>query len=236
MSAFVAGATGYTGREVVRILRADGKDVVAHVRPDSSRLEHWRETFEALGATINTTAWDERALIETLRTTQPRVIFGLLGTTRHKAKTEGIEGAIYEKIDYGLTAMLMRAAIAAGGHPRFVYLSALGVGQRPPRGAYMRARWQIERELADSPLPWVVARPTFISGTDREESRPGERVGTVVVDGLLKAFGAIGAGKLARRFQSQTGAELAQSMVRLAYDPAAANRVFEGAALHDARD
>ena len=34
--AFVAGATGYTGREVVRLLAERGVRTLAHVRPDSS--------------------------------------------------------------------------------------------------------------------------------------------------------------------------------------------------------
>ena len=34
---FVVGATGYTGREVVRLLREKRIPTVAHVRPDSPR-------------------------------------------------------------------------------------------------------------------------------------------------------------------------------------------------------
>ena len=40
--AFVAGATGFTGREVVRLLVERGVPAVAHVRPDSPRLEEWK--------------------------------------------------------------------------------------------------------------------------------------------------------------------------------------------------
>ena len=48
--AFVAGATGYTGVQVVRQLAALERTpplrVVAHVRPDSTRLAEWRTRFE----------------------------------------------------------------------------------------------------------------------------------------------------------------------------------------------
>ncbi len=60
--AFVAGATGYTGRELVRVLAESGRKVVAHVRPDSSRLDEWRERFAALGATLDTTPWERTQL------------------------------------------------------------------------------------------------------------------------------------------------------------------------------
>src|SRR5262245_55763625 len=48
--AFVAGATGYTGNEVVSALRGRGIRTIAHVRPDSSSLERWRKSFEDIGA------------------------------------------------------------------------------------------------------------------------------------------------------------------------------------------
>ena len=47
-AAFVAGATGYTGRAVVERLVADGFEAVAHVRPDSSRLASEREALAVL--------------------------------------------------------------------------------------------------------------------------------------------------------------------------------------------
>ena len=50
--AFVAGATGFTGREVVAELVRRGVRTLAHVRPDSSRLDEWRERFEAMGLSL----------------------------------------------------------------------------------------------------------------------------------------------------------------------------------------
>ena len=50
--AFVAGATGYTGREVVRVLLERGVRTVAHVRPDSPHVDEWRSRFEAQGAAV----------------------------------------------------------------------------------------------------------------------------------------------------------------------------------------
>jgi uncharacterized protein YbjT (DUF2867 family) len=236
--AFVAGATGYTGREVVRALTARGIPAIAHIRPDSARLAQWRERFTALGASVDETPWDEAAMTATLARRQPAVIFALLGTTRSRMKNLKSRGldphtGDYEAVDYGLTALLLRAALAAGIRPRFVYLSAIGVGPQA-RGGYYQARWRLETELQASGLPFVIARPAFISGSDREESRPAERFAASTLDGLLTAAGAAGLKKLKNKFTSLTGSELAAALVRLALAPAAANRIYEAAGLREA--
>ena len=56
-TAFVAGATGYTGREVVRQLAGEGGRVIAHVRPDSGRRDDWQQRFTAMGAEVDFTPW-----------------------------------------------------------------------------------------------------------------------------------------------------------------------------------
>src|SRR5258706_10210538 len=132
-TAFVAGATGYTGREVVRVLCERGASVVAHVRPDSGGLAEWRERFASLGAETDTTPWDEAAMTASLRARAPTLVYALLGTTRSRMKQErdDAHAADYEAIDYGLTALLVRAASAAaapGARPKFVYLSSASSG------------------------------------------------------------------------------------------------------------
>ncbi len=226
--AFVAGATGYTGREVVRALRARGVDTVAHVRPDSSRLAEWRDRFATLGARTDTTPWEAQALTETLTRLRPDVVFALLGTTRARAARAAGAGRDegYEAVDYGLTMLLYHAASRAGIQPRFVYLSSAGVREQGGN-AYLQARARVERALRDGPLPWIAARPSFITGPDRDEVRPGERVGAVVVDGLLGIVGLLGGRRLRDRYRSTTNAVLAQALVRLAFEADAVDRVVE---------
>jgi hypothetical protein len=77
----------------------------------------------------------------------------------------------------------------------------------------------------------VIARPSFITGPDRDESRPAERLGAAVVDALAAPARLFGGRRLADRYRSTTAAELAAALVRLAADPAAAGRVLEGDAL-----
>lgn len=225
--AFVAGATGYTGRAVVQALVAEGATTVAHVRPDSSRRAEWTERWQGQGARVDATPWELDALTRTLADLRPTVVFALLGTTRARAKLEG-RGAVqaYEAIDYGLTMMLRDAAVACGHRPRFVYLSAAGL-REGTRNPYMAIRVRVERALHEGELPYTIARPSFITGPDRDQPRPGERIGAIVADGLLAVAGRLGAHKARERYASMTNEVLARGLVRVALDPAFEGRVAQ---------
>ncbi len=230
-TAFVAGATGFTGREVVRLLLERGIPTVAHVRPDSPRLEEWTGRFSGIGAEVDATAWDEGAMRETLLRVRPSLVFSLLGTTRarmHAARRAGEDPASrsYEAVDCGLTALLIEAAKATGLSTRFVYLSATGV-KEGARSAYYRARWKAETLLRSSGLAYTIARPSIIAGPGRDDNRPWEAVAAVAGDRLLSLAGWVGARKLRARYASTTNVRLAGALVRLALDPAAENRILE---------
>lgn len=230
---FVVGATGYTGRSLVEAARAQGIATIAHIRPESSRLEALRETAQALGAQVDTTAWDEAAMTATLRERAPTAIFALLGTTKKHAKRAAARGidAGYEAVDYGLTALLIRATIASEVPARFVYLSSMGVSHKAPRNRYLNVRWRLEQELAESALDFTVARPSFITGPGRDESRPGERMGAALGDGLLRVMGTLGATAARDNYRSITGPALARALVRLALDPTASRRTVDAKGL-----
>jgi len=225
--AFVAGATGYVGRDVVTALRAAGVETWAHVRPDSTRLDEWRQRFGAVGAHVDTTPWQADAMRARLAELSPTVVFALLGTTRARAGAAARAGAPpadYEAVDYGLTALLLRAAATVQPPPRFVYLSSAGV-REGTRNPYLAVRARLERELREAAVHYIVARPAFITGDDREESRLAERWGARVGDAMLALVGWLGARDVPRRWASITGATLARGLVRLALDPAAVNLV-----------
>jgi uncharacterized protein YbjT (DUF2867 family) len=231
-AAFVAGATGYTGREVVRVLVGRGVRAIAHVRPDSPRREERARRLEALGAEVDGTPWDRAALTARLAALRPAAVFALLGTTRARGREAAQRGAVetYETVDYGLSRLLLDAAAGSGARPRFVYLSAAGVREGTP-SAYLAVRARLERELRESGLPYTIARPAFVTGPDREEARPLERLAARAADGALGLAARLGAPALRARWGSMTGAELAAGLVRLAFDPAAADRVVETADL-----
>lgn len=230
-TAFVAGATGFTGREVVRLLRERGIPTFAHVRPDSPRLGEWKERLAGIGAEVDTTTWEKEAMRETLLRLRPALIFALLGTTRarmHAARRAGEDPASqsYETVDYGLTALLIEAAKETDLSPRFVYLSAAGV-KEGSRSAYYRARWKAETLLRSSGLTYTIARPSIIAGAGRDDRRPLEAVAAVAGDRLLALAGRLGARQLQARYGSTTNVRLASALVRLALEPEGQNRIFE---------
>ena len=227
MTAFVLGATGFVGREVVRQLAVRATPVVAHVRPDSKSLAEWKQKLEAMGATVDTTTWDPAALAAALDRHGANQLYILIGTTRGKAKADAVEGDIYEKVDYGLTKIAVEAAQQSKSKPRLVYLSGIGASATA-RGAYMRARGKAEDVVRGSGLPWVMARPAIITG-ERDDSRVGERFGAVVGDGLLAVAGLFSK-TLAQKYASTTPDVLASALIRIGEAPEH-DRAFAGAEL-----
>jgi nucleoside-diphosphate-sugar epimerase len=228
MTAFVLGATGFVGREVTRQLCVRGTKVFAHVRPDSKQLAEWRDKLGALGAEVDTTAWDAAAMAARFRELAPAHIYVLIGTTRQRARIDSVDGDIYEAIDFGLTKIAVDAARASERKPRMVYLSGIGASASA-RGAYMRARGKAEDYVRESGLPWVIARPAIITG-DRDESRIGERSAAIIGDGLLAVARVFGGKRLRERYRSTTPDILASALIRLAEAPEE-NRIVDGAEL-----
>jgi uncharacterized protein YbjT (DUF2867 family) len=221
MNAFVAGATGLTGRFVVEALREEGVEVAAHVRPDSPRLEAWTRRFEALGAEVDRTTWTPEGMQARFEEKPPDLVFALLGTTKKRQKSQG--DGDYMAVDFGLTALLVDALEK---HPqtRFVYLSALGT-KEGVRSAYMKARWLAEEHLRNSGLPHLIARPSFILG-DRDEPRWGESIGGSVSNLVLGTVGLLGARRFAKRVGSIQGRALGFGLVREALEWAVDDRVL----------
>lgn len=217
MSAFVLGATGFVGREVVRQLCVRGAKTYAHVRPDSSKLAEWRTRFGELGAEVDATAWDVAALAARWRELKPAQVYVLIGTTRSKAKADAVDGDIYEKVDLGLTKIAVDAARASEVSPRVVYLSSVGA-DAGARSAYLRARGKAEDAVKASGLPWVIARPSFITG-ERDESRVGETTAAVLTNGALAIAGVFGGKKLRDRYRSTSPDVLASALIRLGEAP-----------------
>ena len=218
--AFVAGATGLTGRHLVSALTRLGMDVFAHVRPDSPRRDHWQKTFEEQGAQCSFAPWEPQSIHDTVKVIKPQVVFGCLGTTRRRAAAGGGD---YTAVDYGLTAMLIDAACQLEPLPLFVYLSAVGVSENS-KTAYMKARADVESYLAQSRLHSLIVRPSFIIGS-RDDKRPGEAVGARLSDGALAALGCFGLAKVVGPYRTVTGQMLAEGMAMLTMDGADDTRI-----------
>ena len=235
-SAFVAGATGYTGRNVVERLAREGVRAVAHIRPDSPALGAWISRFEAAGVIADRTPWTDE-MARTMARLRPEFVFALLGTTGARAaRDERATGvaAGYEAVDYGLTALLLRAVLEAGIRPRFVYLSSIGASATS-RNPYLAVRGRFERELQACGLPYLIVRPSLISGSDRDERRVTERAASIVSDALLSVAAMLGARRLHVRWATLSGNALAEGMIRLALSAHDGCAIADAAAVRQAR-
>ena len=235
----MAGATGYTGSALVARLAAAGLPTWAHVRPDSPRLSEWRERFESLGVEVDTTPWEAPAMTARFADLEPDLVFALLGTTRSRQVRErrqgvSVEANSYERVDYGLTVMLLEAMCASAAEARFVYLSSAGAGGG--RSAYLQARQRVEQKLAESSAAWTVARPSFITGPDREEGRPMERLGAAMTDCTVALAGLFGAHRVRERYRSASADELAAALLHWARSPEGARRILESEELRGFAD
>ena len=232
-SFFVAGATGYTGQAVVAAAAQQRIPVVAHIRPNSIAGERLHPDFINRGAHVESCPWHDATIHNALQRHQPSHIFALLGTTRARSRAErraGQSPSTYATVDVALTVKLMQAAQQLQKPPTFIYLSSMGAGSPRPN-AYLAARQQVEQALQESQLPWIIARPSFISGPNRDQRRIGERVGAVFTDKTLSVLGALGASRLRQRFRSITNHQLAHALIRLALNPDATNQIHESNAL-----
>ncbi len=231
MRAFVAGATGYVGQAIVRLLASRGVETLAHIRPDSSRLDEHRAMFESHGAIVDVTPWDDAAMTQRFQAFEPHLVFACLGTTTRRRRTAAEPAnETYEAIDYGLTAILVRASAALSAMPRFVYLSSAGTAANS-RSSYLAARWKVETDILAAELPYTIARPAIISGPNRTENRPAERLGAFLGDAVLGVAAAIGAQKLRDSWASLNAEELALALVEFAMSADGLNRVLDAGEL-----
>ena len=231
-TAFITGATGYTGSALVRTLVGAGVGAVAHVRPDSPKLNFWHGQFRDVGAELDATAWTQAAMEETLRLRQPDLVFALLGTTQKRSRAVRSTGgdASYEAVDYQLTHLLLRACLKSSPNARFIYLSSMGV-HAASRSSYMKVRWRMEQELLASGISCTIARPSFISGPDRREERPMERAGAAATDLALELVSLLGFRRTKHRYRSTNATDLAIALARHATQPTAPQQIVEADSL-----
>lgn len=207
MKAFVLGATGAVGRDLVEQLLADGRwervDVAVR-RPLAVEHEKLR---------VHVVDFDEPEAWTPLVTGD--VLFICMGTTRKAAGSEAAQWHV--DVDYPLEAA---QAAAAHGVKTCVLVSA-AMADADSRWFYPRMKGELEERLRALPFERLaIARPPVLER--RGSDRPGERLWVKVV----KAFNVLG---LLRAQRPMPTAVLAQILRRMATEGVAGVR--EGAAL-----
>jgi len=182
----LVGATGAVGREVLGAALADPRfhQVVAPTRrplPAHPKLLNPVLDFAALPA--DAPWWQVDAVVCTLGTT---------------IRTAGSQAA-FAAVDRDLPIQVGRLARAAGAS-RYALNSSLGAG--PGGNFYLRTKAQAEAGIRALGYPvYTVVRPSLIEA-EREESRPGERVGLAIARALRplipRRYRAVPAARIAR--------------------------------------
>jgi NADH dehydrogenase len=174
-TAFVAGATGYTGQRLVRQLAQ---------HPTWKARPHARKAGVLDGAVVCDPC-DVDALADGMRGCD--AVVQLIGTVR-KNFAEGD----YEAIDYGTTVALGDAAKRAGV-PRILLLSSVGAAEGWNK--YLAVKRKTEKWVEASGLEYTLVRPSFIVGPGRAA---GKIAGAFV--SFLPRYRAIDVEDLARVF------------------------------------
>lgn len=152
---FVAGATGYVGRHVVRELVQRGYEVVSFAREQagingSSSPEHTRRMLEGSEVRFGDICQPQSIIEQGFRGEKFDAVISCLAS-----RTGGIEDA--NKIDYKANCHLLQAAQQAKVK-QFVLLSAICV-QRP-KLAFQFAKLKFEQDLIASGINYSIVRPT----------------------------------------------------------------------------
>jgi NADH dehydrogenase len=150
--AFVAGATGYTGRALMQLFASE--------KTEWKPRPHARAPGKIDGAVVCDPR-DVQALTDGMRGCD--AVVQLIGTVRAR-----FADGNYDDIDYGTTVALGEAAKAAGV-PRLLLLSSVGAGSA--RGAYLKVKRKTEAWVEGSGLEYTIVRPSVIGGEGRRANQ-----------------------------------------------------------------
>jgi uncharacterized protein YbjT (DUF2867 family) len=161
--AFIAGATGFTGRALARQpTEGSGVTLSLQVRPGSRS----RDKLGDDDRTVEVDLDDPVALAEAVKGMD--AVVQLIGTVRANFD----EATSYESVDYGTTVALVDACRRAGVE-HFVLLSSVGAGLG--LGSYLAWKKKTEAAVTQSGLGYTILRPSYLAGdevmTDRRPAR-----------------------------------------------------------------
>jgi len=180
-NALVAGATGSTGRHLVRQLNASAhyeNVIVVHRRPtgfaDLNKITEIILDFDDLENQLNTGV-------------QIHDVFCALGTTMKKAGSK----EQFSKVDYDYVVRLASWSKLQKAQ-QFTVISSIGAKVSSPF-FYLKTKGHMEERLKKMELPSLhIMRPSILEDPDREETRLAEKMSL----GVMKGAAAILPGPL----------------------------------------
>lgn len=175
-NALVAGATGSTGKHLVRQLNASSDY-------DNIIVVHRRETGFAHLPKVTEIILDFDTLENELNTgVQIDDVFCALGTTMKKAGTK----QQFRKVDYDYVIALAEWAKQHLAHS-FTVVSSIGAKANSPF-FYLKTKGEMEEKLKRIELPVLnIMHPSILEDPDREDHRTAEKISL----GVMKTVSAL---------------------------------------------
>ncbi len=162
----VAGATGLVGGQVVMLL-AKRKDVETHVVA--------RRPVDELAAAAIAHIAEPAKWPEAIAEIEPDVVVSALGTTMRMAGSK----EAFHAVDHDLVVAVGTAAKAAGAR-HMMAVSSVGASA-DSSNFYLKTKGEAEAALGALGFTRTdFLRPGLLTGCNRQESRPGERLGILL--------------------------------------------------------
>jgi uncharacterized protein YbjT (DUF2867 family) len=158
MTVLVTGASGFVGRHICAGLVKVGHPVRGLVRQVPSRRNHIEGVEYVRGADVT-----EALSLTPEMFKEVDAIIHLVGIIQENKK----KGQTFQRIHVEGTRNVVDEAKRAGFDGRFVYMSAIGASMNAP-AEYSRTKYQAERIVIGSELPYTIFRPSLIIGADGE--------------------------------------------------------------------
>jgi uncharacterized protein YbjT (DUF2867 family) len=209
MIALVAGASGLTGAELLKILEQDERFQRVYVLA--------RRPFEVVSEKTIPLFFEKNIYeIDSLPGPSPEVVFCCLGTTIKKAGSQ----SAFRFVDVELVSQLI-ARSEQWGTTCFVLQSSVGAGQKT-QNFYLQCKTEAEAILNQSSIPIKrIIRPSLLLGK-RKEQRFGENIGKI----LAVLFGFLFLGRL-KRYKPVHAKNVALKMLDIALNPNEGKQVIE---------
>jgi uncharacterized protein YbjT (DUF2867 family) len=178
-TALILGSTGLVGRHLVDVLRAEPR--YEHITVVTRRAS---EAFDRDAKTTQVVV-DFARLADYADRLAADHVFCALGTTMRTAGSK----ERFRDVDYAYPVEAGRVTLANGAK-HFSLVSSLGANAQS-RTFYSRVKGETEEAIRSQGWPsLVIVRPSIIGG-EREERRPGERLGQVIFRLLPKSLRTI---------------------------------------------
>jgi uncharacterized protein YbjT (DUF2867 family) len=209
MIALVAGATGLTGDELVKILEQDER---------FQRIYVLVRKHYAVGSKKTTPIFFVKNIdnINAIPGPMPDVVFCCLGTTIKKAGSK----ESFRFVDVELVEQLISRSVI-WGVKCFVLQSSVGAGHKT-NTFYLACKTEAESILIQSSIPIKrIIRPSLLLGK-RKDLRFGETLGKI----LATLFGFLFVGRL-KRYKPVQAKNVALKMLNMAQHPAEGIQIIE---------